>query len=194
MLNNKLNNHFIFLVSELLGLSFILQQHDIVFLVSSDQHCLWWIRFLHILIHLLCIQVLTIYIHDKDKISAHPHTFVIHTNFDYIHTWMNSLCELVCIYYVHVVCMEHTYYPHWPHKPQMALFTAKHCKLTVIGHSFHGRSRPKQAYYVWSWAEIFPHVVVFFSTTPVPTKWHKVYKLLGGFIYRKQANFFARHD
>ena len=130
-----------------------------------------------------------------DKISAQPHTFVMHTSFDYtymikirflhipihslyiqvstiiIHTCMNSLCELVCIYYVHVVvCMEHTYYPHWPHKPQTALFRAKHYKVTVILHSFHGRSRPKEAYYVWSWAEILRHAVVFFSTTLMPTK------------------------
>lgn len=37
MANLKKSFYFTFLVSELLGLSFILQQHDIVFLVSSDQ-------------------------------------------------------------------------------------------------------------------------------------------------------------
>ena len=40
-------------------------------------------------------------------------------------------------------------FPHWPHKPQAALFRAKHYELTVIGHSFHGRRRPKEAYYYY---------------------------------------------
>ena len=38
-------------------------------------------------------------------------------------------------------------FPHWPYKPWAALFRAKHYELTVIGHSFHGRLRPKEAYY-----------------------------------------------
>ena len=41
-------------------------------------------------------------------------------------------------------------FPRWPHKPQVALFRAKHYELTVIGHSFYGRLRPKEAYYLLS--------------------------------------------
>ena len=40
-------------------------------------------------------------------------------------------------------------FPHWPHTPQAELLRAKHYELTVIGHSFHGQLRPKEAYYYY---------------------------------------------
>ena len=37
-------------------------------------------------------------------------------------------------------------FPHWPNKPQMALFRTKPYELTVIRNSFHGRLLPKEAH------------------------------------------------
>ena len=48
----------------------------------------------------------------------------------------NWLCQI----YSHLLLMwQGLPFPHWPHKPQVALLRAKHYELTMIEHSAHDR-------------------------------------------------------